>query len=75
MERVHPVERGFGLSQLPGVPRRQFLQGLAAIGTASLIPEFAFTAQAPAIKPYRIDTHCHFSSPGFIAEITARKTG
>jgi len=66
---------GFGLSHLSGVPRRQFLQGLAALGTASLIPEFAFTAQAPATKPYRIDTHCHFSSLGFIAEITARKTG
>ncbi len=57
------------------MPRRQFLRGLAALGGASLTPEFAFTAQAPAAKPYRIDTHYHFSSPGFIAEITARKTG
>ena len=39
------------------------------------MPEFAFTVQAPAAKPYRIDTHCHVSSPGFIAEIIARKTG
>jgi predicted TIM-barrel fold metal-dependent hydrolase len=57
------------------VPRRQFLHRLAALGAASLIPEFAFPAQAPAVKPYRIDTHSHFSSPGFIAEIIARKTG
>jgi predicted TIM-barrel fold metal-dependent hydrolase len=28
-----------------------------------------------AAKPYRVDTHHHFSSPGFIAAITARKTG
>jgi 6-methylsalicylate decarboxylase len=63
------------MPHLPGVPRRQLLRGLAALGAVSLIPEFSFPTQAPVSEPYRIDTHCHFSSPGFIAEITARKTG
>lgn len=33
-------------------------------------------ARAQAPRPtHRIDVHCHFSSPGFIAAITARNTG
>ena len=50
--------------------RRAFLGGLAA---ASLIRPAR--AQAPAEKPFRIDTHHHISSPGFIAEIAGRRTG
>ena len=30
---------------------------------------------APAEKPFRIDTHHHLASPGFIAEIAGRRTG
>jgi predicted TIM-barrel fold metal-dependent hydrolase len=57
------------------IPRRQFLRGLGVLGAASLVPEFAFPAQSPGVKPYRIDTHYHFSSPGFIEAIRARNTG
>jgi 6-methylsalicylate decarboxylase len=40
-----------------------------------MVPEFAISSQAAAVKPYRIDVHYHASSPGFLAEIIARKTG
>jgi 6-methylsalicylate decarboxylase len=56
--------------------RRAFLGGLAAFGTAGLLNVGRASAQTPApAKPFRIDVHHHFSSPGFIAEITGRKTG
>ena len=58
-----------------GIPRRQFLRGLGTIGAASALPGFALAPQSSTAKPYLIDTHYHFSSPGFIAAITARKTG
>lgn len=67
-----------GTPHLGVVLRRDFLIGLAALGVTSLIPEAAMAAQtqetAPA-GPRRIDVHHHFSPPGFIAEIKARKTG
>ena len=51
--------------------RRSFLGGLAATAGAVLpIP-----ALAQSEKPFRIDSHHHISSPAFIAEITAHKTG
>jgi predicted TIM-barrel fold metal-dependent hydrolase len=57
--------------------RRKFLFGLGALGAAALLPKAFLRAQAPtaiANRPYRIDTHHHFSAPGFIAAIAARKT-
>jgi predicted TIM-barrel fold metal-dependent hydrolase len=53
-------------------PRREFLGGLAALGASALLADVELRAQAP---PHRIDVHCHFSSPGFIAAIKARNTG
>jgi predicted TIM-barrel fold metal-dependent hydrolase len=56
--------------------RRGFLGGLAA--TAAALPAILGPARAqtpPADKPFRIDTHHHMSSPGFIAEISGRRTG
>jgi len=56
--------------------RRGFLTGLAALGAGTVLGTRRSAAQAPApAKPFRIDVHHHFSSPGFIAEITGRKTG
>lgn len=52
--------------------RRGLLRGLAA---AALAPAMPSLAQTPAEKPFRIDTHHHLSSPGFIAEISGRRTG
>ncbi len=58
--------------------RREFLTGLGAAGAAALFPKafpFAQSMASTAPRLYRIDTHHHISSPGFIAAITARKTG
>jgi 6-methylsalicylate decarboxylase len=60
-----------------GLARRKFLAGLGALGAAAVLPAAFLRAQAQnAIpgRPYRIDTHHHFSAPGFIAAISARKT-
>ena len=60
-----------------GIDRRKFLANLAALGGATLLPvDFlgAQTSSAAAEKPFRIDVHHHFSAPGFIAAISARKT-
>ena len=56
--------------------RREFLTGLAAAGAGAVLgaPRARAQGAAPA-KPFRIDVHHHFSSPGFIAEITGRRTG
>jgi len=67
-----------GRRDFRNVTRREFLARLAAVGTAVFIPKAKAAAQTPSTssaRPYRIDTHHHFASPGFIAEITARKTG
>lgn len=64
-------------------PRRRFLAGMAAPGAAAFAPRGRSLAQVaagpkgPALQPapHRIDVHCHFSSPGFIATIKARNTG
>ena len=58
--------------------RRGFLTGLAALGAGGVLASLAGSrdsAAQTAAKPFRIDVHHHFSSPGFIAEITGRKTG
>ncbi|HZP74626.1 MAG TPA: amidohydrolase family protein [Pseudolabrys sp.] len=56
--------------------RREFLTGLAALGAGTALGAGKAAAQAAAPeKPFRIDVHHHFSSPGFIAEITGRRTG
>jgi predicted TIM-barrel fold metal-dependent hydrolase len=60
-----------------GVARRKFLTGLGALGAAAILPDIFLQAQASTgvpVRPYRIDTHHHFSAPGFIAAIAARKT-
>lgn len=56
--------------------RRKFLGGLAAFGAGTLSGGHPVGAQVPAAeRPFRIDTHHHLSSPGFIAEIAGRRTG
>jgi len=55
--------------------RRELLYGFAAVGASAALPEFSFAAQAglgaPA-RPFRIDTHSHFTVPQLIAESTAK---
>jgi len=58
--------------------RREFLIGLATLGAAAVLPKALSSAQTPAaapVRPFRIDTHHHFSAPGQVAEMIARKTG
>src|SRR5258708_31930549 len=59
------------------VARRKFLAGLSVLGAAAVLPDGFLRTQATSatsVLPYRIDTHHHFSAPGFIAAIAARKT-
>ena len=56
-----------------GATRRNFLKGMGAIGATALFPVPA-PAQTLA-EPRRIDIHHHFSSPGFVAEVTKRNVG
>jgi predicted TIM-barrel fold metal-dependent hydrolase len=60
-----------------GLARRTILTGLSALGAASVLPVGFLRAHALTAvpgRPYRIDAHHHFSAPGFIAAIAARKT-
>jgi 6-methylsalicylate decarboxylase len=54
--------------------RRKLLGAFAGSGAAALLADRPAGAQAPD-KPFRIDVHHHLSSPGFIAEISGRRTG
>src|SRR5580704_1423395 len=66
-----------GKASSAGLARRKFLAGLGALGAAFILPEAFLGGQAAADvpgRPYRIDTHHHFSAPGFIAAIAARNT-
>jgi predicted TIM-barrel fold metal-dependent hydrolase len=56
--------------------RRKFLTALGAAGAAAACPELLLRAQSASIgsSPRLIDVHHHFSAPGFIAAISARKT-
>lgn len=47
-----------------GVDRRRFLAGAAAVGGASILNRMGLMAQGgAAVKPFRIDTHSHFTIP------------
>jgi len=52
--------------------RRTFLKGLGALGGAALMPPTRLWAQSdtPAARPFRIDTHHHFTVPTMRAEVT-----
>jgi predicted TIM-barrel fold metal-dependent hydrolase len=69
MEPVVKEEGGYGV----GDPtRRNFLQGVAALGASALLPSTRLSAQAPAGKARAIDCHHHFGSPGYAKALTAR---
>jgi predicted TIM-barrel fold metal-dependent hydrolase len=72
----HGMEK-YGPPSPFGLGRRQFLAGLGTLSAAAVLPDTLLQVRnltaAPG-HPYRIDTHHHFSAPGFIAAIAARKT-
>ena len=47
--------------------RRNFLKSVGALGGAALLP--ALRTEAQAVKPFRIDTHSHFTVPTMRAEV------
>jgi predicted TIM-barrel fold metal-dependent hydrolase len=54
-----------------GVPRREFLAGMASLGVCLLAPTTPLWAQAVGGGARRIDVHHHFASPGWIAAMKA----
>src|SRR5580692_4623440 len=55
--------------------RRELLFGMAALGAGAAVSALGYAAQmgsASAARPFRIDTHHHFSVPKLIAEATAK---
>ncbi|PYM17642.1 MAG: amidohydrolase [Candidatus Rokuibacteriota bacterium] len=57
----------------PGVARRHFLAGMAALGASVALPRGESRAQPAATKPGRIDVHHHLFPPTYVAEARARK--
>ena len=57
--------------------RRAFLTGMVALGASTILGGRMGVAQTSTgdEKPFRIDTHHHISSPGFVKEISGRRTG
>ena len=51
--------------------RRQFLAGLGAAG-AAMLPQLKGLAQGAGARPFRIDTHAHFTIPKLYDLATAR---
>ena len=74
MKNIRDDNRKAPNARFPSIGRREFVAGLAAAGAAAMLPQIPSAAQAPA-RPFRIDTHHHVASPGFIAEIVKRNTG
>jgi predicted TIM-barrel fold metal-dependent hydrolase len=72
---VHEPDRTFVRSNPGTVSRRDVLCGIAALGASALLPGFdsaAQTGSTAATRPFRIDTHHHFSVPKLIAEAAAK---
>jgi len=59
-----------------GLPRRQFLAGMAALGAGAILPgcQTAGT-QAAGGKPYRIDVHHHIAPTAYSAALKAMMRG
>src|SRR5215469_110986 len=73
--KVHEADINSGHSNAAKLSRRELLHGIGAMGAAALVPDFAFALQsgsAAGARPFRIDTHHHFSIPKLIAEATAK---
>src|ERR1017187_1756295 len=74
---VHELDGTTGRPNPGALTRRDLLFGIAALGASAVMPEFGYATQtgsAAAARPFRIDTHHHFSVPKLIAESTAKGT-
>src|SRR5262245_56137232 len=54
------------------IDRRGFFAGLAAAGSAGLLPTVEAAAQAP-LTPFRIDVHHHPTPPAYVEELSPMK--
>ena len=55
-----------------GVARREFLAGMAALGTSALLSRRQAEAQMSSLKAHRIDVHHHHTPPPYVAALTAK---
>jgi predicted TIM-barrel fold metal-dependent hydrolase len=72
---VHKLDGKVGRGNHGPLSRREILSGIAALGAAAVMPKFGLAAQTGSVapvRPFRIDTHHHFSVPKLIAESTAK---
>ena len=78
MKNFRVGETEADLPQSGGMPRREFLVGMAALGAAAVLPKTLLEAQTPAgasARLFRIDVHHHFAPPTFVAAVTAQDAG
>jgi predicted TIM-barrel fold metal-dependent hydrolase len=72
---IHELDGNSGRTNSNIFSRRDLLYGMAALGASAILPEFGAAGQtgsaAPA-RPFRIDTHHHFSVPKLLAESAAK---
>src|SRR3977135_3317979 len=54
-----------------GIARRDFLAGMAALGTGALISRHEAEAQMATAQPHRIDVHHHPTPPPYVAPHTS----
>lgn len=69
------LDRTAGRQDSGAFSRREVLLGMAGLGAAAVLPGAGLAAQmgsAPAARPFRIDTHHHFTVPKLIAESAAK---
>jgi 6-methylsalicylate decarboxylase len=59
-------------SGVGGIARRQFVAGMAMLGTGALVTRHEAEAQMATAKPHRIDVHHHHTPPPYVAAITAK---
>src|SRR4029453_4687071 len=59
-------------SEAGGIARREFLAGMAMLGTGALVAPHEAEAQMAIAKPQRIDVHHHHTPPPYVAAITAK---
>ena len=72
---IREYDNGSGRANFSAFSRRELLLGMAALGAVAVLPEFVLAAQTTspgAPRPFRIDTHHHFTVPKLIAESTAK---
>ena len=72
---VHKPEANVRQTNSTLFSRREALYGMAAISASAVLPGFSVALQTGSTgmaRPFRIDTHHHFTVPKLIAESTAK---